>query len=105
MTLPFEVSSIESPKYYAIKLHTGNRMMVADEANSEVACYDVSTSLVELPEQNQWAFIGKDALESFKLYNKAAKKYLKSSSSGTIATLVDEAEASTFHVMATEIKT
>lgn len=104
MTLPFEVSSIESPKYYAIKLHTGNRMMVADEANSEVACYDVSTSLVELPEQNQWAFIGTDALESFKLYNKAAKKYLKSSSSGTIATLVDEAEASTFHVMATEIK-
>lgn len=104
MTLPFEVSSIESPKYYAIKLHTGNRMMVADEANSEVACYDVSTSLVELPEQNQWAFIGTDALESFKLYNKAAKKYLKSSGSGTIATLVDEAEASTFHVMATQVQ-
>lgn len=104
MTLPFEVSSIESPKYYAIKMHTGNRMMVADKANSEVACYDVSTSLAELPEQNQWAFIGTDALESFKLYNKGTKKYLKSSSDGTIATLVNEAEASTFHVMATERK-
>lgn len=104
MTLPFEVSSIASPKYYAIRMHTGNRMMVADEANSEVACYDVSTSLTELPEQNQWAFIGTNALESFKLYNKATKKYLKSSGSGTIATLVDEAEASAFHVMATKIQ-
>ena len=104
MNLPFELSTAESPKYYAIKIHTGNRMMVADAANSEVACYDVSTRLPELPELNQWAFIGTDALTSFKLYNKATKKYLKSSNSTTIATLVDEAEASTFHVMATGIQ-
>lgn len=104
MNLPFELSTAENPKYYAIKMHTGNRMMVANATNSEVACYDVSTSLTELPELNQWAFIGTDALTSFKLYNKATKKYLKSSSSATIATLVDEAEASTFHVMATKIQ-
>lgn len=104
MNLPFALSTADAPKYYAIKMHTGNRMMVADDTNSEVACYDVSTSLTELPELNQWAFIGTDALTSFKLYNKATKKYLKSSSSATIATLVDEAEASTFHVMATKIQ-
>lgn len=105
MNLPFELSTAENPKYYAIKMHTGNRMMVADATNSEVACNEVSTSLPEgLPELNQWAFIGTDALTSFKLYNKATKKYLKSSSSATIATLVDEAEASTFHVMATKIQ-
>lgn len=104
MNLPFELSTAEAPKYYAIKMHTGNRMLVADATNSKVACYDVSTSLPELPELNQWAFIGTDAFTSFKLYNKATKKYLKSSSSTTIATLVDEAEASTFHVMATRIQ-
>lgn len=105
MNLPFELSTVEAPKYYAIKMHTGNRMMVADATNSEVACNEVSTSLPEgLPELNQWAFIGTDAFTSFKLYNKATKKYLKSSSSSTIATLVDEAEASTFHVMATRIQ-
>lgn len=105
MKLPFELSTAEAPKYYAIKMHTGNRMMVADATNSEVACNEVSTSLPEgLPELNQWAFIGTDAFTSFKLYNKATKKYLKSSSSSAIATLVDEAEASTFHVMATRIQ-
>lgn len=105
MKLPFELSTAEAPKYYAIKMHTGNRMMVADATNSEVACNEVSTSLPEgLPELNQWAFIGTDAFTSFKLYNKATKKYLKSSSASTIATLVDEAEASTFHVMATRIQ-
>lgn len=105
MKLPFELSTAEAPKYYAIKMYTGNRMMVADATNSEVACNEVSTSLPEgLPELNQWAFIGTDAFTSFKLYNKATKKYLKSSSASTIATLVDEAEASTFHVMATRIQ-
>lgn len=104
MNLPFELSTTEAPKYYAIKMHTGNRMMVADDTNSQVACYEVSTSLPELPKLNQWAFIGTDAFTSFKLYNKATKKYLKSSASNTIATLVDEAEASTFHVMATRIQ-
>lgn len=105
MNLPFKLSTAEAPKYYAIKMHTGNRMMVADATNSEVACNEVSTSLPEgLPELNQWAFIGTDAFTNFKLYNKATKKYLKSSSSSTIATLVDEAEASTFHVMATRIQ-
>lgn len=105
MDLPFKLSTAEDPKYYAIKMHTGNRMMVADEANSEVACYDVSTSLSEgLPELNQWAFIGTDAFESFKLYNKATKKYLLSSNASDIATLVDEAQASTFKVKATQIQ-
>ena len=103
MNLPFDFSTAETPKYYAIRMHTGNRMIVADEAKSEVACNEVSTSLPELPELNQWAFIG--TITDFKLYNKATKKYLKSSSSTTIATLVDEAtEASTFHVMATKIQ-
>lgn len=105
MNLPFELSTAEAPKYYAIKMHTGNRMMVADAANSEVACYDVSTSLPEgLPELNQWAFIGTDAFTNFKLYNKATKKYLKFTSDNTIATLVDEAQASTFRVKATKIQ-
>ena len=103
MDLPFDFSTAETPKYYAIRMHTGNRMIVANEENSEVACNEVSTSLPELPEFNQWAFIG--TITDFKLYNKATKKYLKSSSSTTIATLVDEAtEASTFHVMATKIQ-
>lgn len=105
MNLPFELSTAEAPKYYAIKMHTGNRMMVADATNSEVACYNVSTSLPEgLPELNQWAFIGTDAFTNFKLYNKATKKYLKFTSDNTIATLVEEAQASTFHVMATKIQ-
>ena len=40
----------------------------------------------------------------FKLYNKGAQKYLKTSAKDAISTLVDEADATVFHVMATRIQ-
>ena len=105
MALPVEASTAAAPKWYAVRMHTGKRMMVADAANSEVACNDVELSLPEqLPDANQWAFVGDDLLTSFKLYNKGAQKYLKTSAKGAISTLVDEADASEFHVMATQVK-
>ena len=104
MALPVEASTVAAPKWYAVRMHTGKRMMVADAANSEVACYDVELSLPELPDANQWAFVGDDLLTSFKLYNKGTQKYLKTSAKNAISTLVDEADASEFHVMATQVK-
>ena len=104
MALPVEASTVAAPKWYAVRMHTGKRMMVADAANSEVACNDVELSLPELPDANQWAFVGNDLLTSFKLYNKGTQKYLKTSAKNAISTLVDEADATEFHVMATKIK-
>ena len=105
MALPVEASTVAAPKWYAVRFHTGKRMMVADAANSEVACNDVESSLPEqLPDANQWAFVGGDLFTSFKLYNKGTQKYLKTSAKDAISTLVDEADASEFHVMATQVK-
>ena len=104
MALPVEASTAAAPKWYAVRMHNGKRMMVADAANSEVACNDVELSLPELPDANQWAFVGNDLLTSFKLYNKGTQKYLKTSAKNAISTLVDEADATEFHVMATRIK-
>ena len=104
MALPVKASTAANPKWYAVRMHTGKRMMVADAANSEVACNDVELSLPELPDANQWAFVGNDLLTSFKLYNKGTQKYLKTSAQNAISTLVDEADATEFHVMATKVK-
>ncbi len=104
MALPVKASTVAAPKWYAVRMHTGKRMMVADAANSEVACNDVELSIPELPDANQWAFVGDDLFTSFKLYNKGTQKYLKTSAKNAISTLVDEAEATKFHVMATKIK-
>lgn len=105
MALPFEASTVAAPKWYAVRMHNGKRMMVADAANSEVACNEVESGLPEqLPDANQWAFVGDDLFTSFKLYNKGTQKYLKTSSQSAISTLVDEADATVFHVMATRIQ-
>ena len=104
MALPVEASTVAAPKWYAVRMHTGKRMMVADAAKSEVACNDVELSLPELPDANQWAFVGDDLFTSFKLYNKGTQKYLKTSAQNAISTLVDEADATEFHVMATQVK-
>ena len=104
MALPVKASTVAAPKWYAVRMHTGKRMMVADAANSEVACNDVELSLPELPDANQWAFVGDDLFTSFKLYNKGTQKYLKTSAQSAISTLVDEADATVFHVMATQVK-
>ena len=105
MALPFEASTVAAPKWYAVRMHNGKRMMVADAANSEVACNEVESGLPEqLPDANQWAFVGGDLFTSFKLYNKGTQKYLKTSSQSAISTLVDEADATVFHVMATRIQ-
>ena len=104
MVLPVEASTAATPKWYAVRMHNGKRMMVADAANSEVACNDVELSLPELPDANQWAFVGDDLFTSFKLYNKGTQKYLKTLAKDAISTLVDEADATVFHVMATRIQ-
>ncbi len=105
MALPVEASTVAAPKWYAVRMHNGKRMMVADAANSEVACNDVELSLPGLlPDANQWAFVGNDLFTSFKLYNKGTQKYLKTSAQNAISTLVDEADATEFHVMATRIQ-
>ena len=104
MALPVKASTAANPKWYAVRMHNGKRMMVADAANSEVACNDVEFSLPELPDANQWAFVGDDLFTSFKLYNKGTQKYLKTSAKNAISTLVDVADATEFHVMATRIQ-
>ena len=104
MALPVEASTVAAPKWYAVRMHNGKRMMVADAANSEVACNDVEFSLPECPDANQWAFVGDDLFTSFKLYNKGTQKYLKTSAKNAISTLVDVADATEFHVMATRIQ-
>ena len=103
MALPIEASSVASPKYYAIKMHTGSAMWTANTTDATISCVSTSTSLAELPAAKQWAFIGDDLFTSFKIYNKESGKYLVSTGSNA-ATLGEESEATTFHVMATRVQ-
>lgn len=103
MNLPMQASTVEAPKYYAVNMHTGIRKWVANE-DGTISCLDVANSLTELPANNQWAFIGTDLLDNFKIYNKATGKYLKSTGSDA-ATLTDNVnEATSFKVKATRIQ-
>lgn len=103
MALPIEGSTVDAPKYYAIKMHTGDAMWTADTDASTISCVSTSTSLPELPSAKQWAFIGDDLFTSFKIYNKETGKYLVSTGSDA-ATLGDESAATTFHVMASYVQ-
>lgn len=103
MALPIEASSVASPKYYAIKMHTGDAMWTANGTDATISCVSTSTSLPELPAAKQWAFIGDDLLTNFKIYNKETGKYLVSTGSDA-ATLGEESEATSFHVMASRIQ-
>lgn len=104
MNLPMQASTVEAPKYYAVNMHTGTRKWVANE-DGTISCLDVANALTEgLPANNQWAFIGTDLLDNFKIYNKATGKYLKSTGSDA-ATLTDDVnEATSFKVKATRIQ-
>lgn len=104
MTLPMQASTVKAPKYYAVNMHTGTRKWVANE-DGTISCLDVANALTEgLPANNQWAFIGTDLLDNFKIYNKGTGKYLKSTGSDA-ATLTDDVnEATSFKVKATRIQ-
>lgn len=103
MDLPMQASTVEAPKYYAVNMHTGTRKWVANE-DGTISCPDVANTLTELPANNQWAFIGTDLLDNFKIYNKGTRKYLKSTGSDA-ATLTDDVnEATSFKVKATRIQ-
>lgn len=104
MNLPMKASTVEAPKYYAVNMHTGTRKWVANE-DGTISCLDVANALTEgLPANNQWAFIGTDLLDNFKIYNKGTGKYLKSTGSDA-ATLTDDVnEATSFKVKATRIQ-
>lgn len=103
MALPIEASSVTSPKYYAIKMHTGDAMWTANSTDATISCVSTSTSLPELPAAKQWAFIGDDLFTNFKIYNKETGKYLVSTGSDA-ATLGEESEATSFHVMASRVQ-
>lgn len=103
MDLPMKASTVEDPKYYAVNMHTGIRKWGANN-DGTISCLDVANNLTELPDNNQWAFIGNDLLDNFKIYNKATGKYLKSTGSDA-ATLTDDVnEATSFKVKATRIQ-
>lgn len=104
MSLPMQASTVKAPKYYAVNMHTGTRKWVANE-DGTISCLDVANALTEgLPANNQWAFIGTDLLDNFKIYNKGTGKYLKSTGSDA-ATLTDDVnEATSFKVKATRIQ-
>lgn len=103
MNLPMQASTVEAPKYYAVNMHTGTRKWVANN-DGTISCLDVANNLTELPDNNQWAFIGNDLLDNFKIYNKGTGKYLKSTGSDA-ATLTDDVnEATSFKVKATRIQ-
>lgn len=103
MDLPMKASTVEDPKYYAVNMHTGIRKWGANN-DGTISCLDVANNLTELPDNNQWAFIGNDLLDNFKIYNKGTGKYLKSTGSDA-ATLTDDVkEATSFKVKATRIQ-
>ena len=103
MDLPMQASTVQAPKYYAVNMHTGTRKWVANN-DGTISCLDVANNLTELPDNNQWAFIGNDLLDNFKIYNKGTGKYLKSTGSDA-ATLTDDVnEATSFKVKATRIQ-
>lgn len=103
MTLPIEASTVENPKYYAVKMHTGSAMWTAN-TDGTITCPSTSTSSPELPSAAmQWAFIGDDLFTSFKIYNKETGKYMVSTGSDA-ATLGSESEATTFRVMASYVQ-
>ena len=103
MTLPIEGSTVDAPKYYAVKMHTGDAMWTAN-ADGTISCVSTSTSSPELPSAaKQWAFIGDDLFTNFKIYNKETGKYLVSTGSDA-ATLGEESEATSFHVMASRVQ-
>lgn len=103
MDLPMQASTVEDPKYYAVNMHTGIRKWGANN-DGTISCLDVANNLTELPDNNQWAFIGNDLLDYFKIYNKGTGKYLKSTGSDA-ATLTDDVnEATSFKVKATRIQ-
>lgn len=103
MNLPMQPSTVEAPKYYAVNMHTGTRKWVANE-NGTISCIDVANELAELPSNNQWAFIGSDLLDNFKIYNKATGKYLKSTGSDAATLTADVNEATSFKVKATRVQ-
>lgn len=103
MDLPMQASTVEAPKYYAVNMHTGTRKWVANE-DGTISCLDVANTLTELPANNQWAFIGTDLLDNFKIYNKGTGKYLKSTGSDAATLTNDVNEATSFKVKATRIQ-
>lgn len=103
MNLPMQASTVEAPKYYAVNMHTGTRKWVANE-DGTISCLDVANTLTELPANNQWAFIGTDLLDNFKIYNKGTGKYLKSTGSDAATLTNDVNEATSFKVKATRIQ-
>ena len=103
MDLPMQASTVEAPKYYAVNMHTGTRKWVANE-DGTISCLDVANTLTELPANNQWAFIGTDLLDNFKIYNKGTGKYLKSTGSDAATLTNDANEATSFKVKATRVQ-
>lgn len=103
MDLPVKVSTVAAPKWYAVNMHTQTYKWLANE-DGTITAPETPASLVELPDAQQWAFIGEDLLTNFKLYNKATGKYLKSTG-GDAAILTESADdATSFHVMATRMQ-
>ena len=103
MDLPMKASTVENPKYYAVNMHTGIRKWGANN-DGTISCLDVANNLTELPDNNQWAFIGNDLLDNFKIYNKGTGKYLKSTGSDAATLTNDVKEATSFKVKATRIQ-
>lgn len=103
MDLPMKASTVENPKYYAVNMHTGICKWGANN-DGTISCLDVANSLTELPDNNQWAFIGTDLLDNFKIYNKGTGKYLKSTGSDAATLTNDVKEATSFKVKATRIQ-
>ena len=103
MDLPVEASTVAAPKWYAVNMRTQTYKWLANE-DGTITAPETSTSLVELPGAQQWAFIGEDLFTNFKLYNKATRKYLKST--GADAAILTESadDATSFRVMATSMQ-
>ena len=103
MALPVEASTVAAPKWYAVNMRTQTYKWLANE-DGTITAPETPSSLVGLPDAQQWAFIGEDLLTNFKLYNKATGKYLKSTG-GDAAILTESADdATSFHVMATRMQ-
>ena len=103
MDLPVKASTVAAPKWYAVNMRTQTYKWLANE-DGTITAPETPASLVELPDAQQWAFIGEDLLTNFKLYNKATGKYLKSTG-GDAAILTESADdATSFHVMATRMQ-
>ena len=90
-SLPFEYAAdVENiSDWYYLKFHASYRKYLYYEADGAVLKTDVSAVDANNMDAYTWAFVG-DPVEGFKLYNKAAEKYLDAVEAGAVVSATEQ---------------